>query len=249
MPIDSEHVAIHQCLGGVRLDEVERVVVTASGGSLREKPLDALESVSVEEVLSHPTWEMGPKITVDSATLVNKGLEVIEAHWLFGLPYESIDVVIHPQSIVHSFVEFIDGSFVAQMSEPDMRLPILYALSYPERLRSEIRNRVVDFPDLTFAALDGERYPCFGLAMAAARSGGTAPAILNAANEVAVEAFLGELIPFTRIREVIDAALQNVGSGPVGSIGDVIDADDRTRAWVSDQFSIGTGAAGNTFNG
>jgi len=223
--------------------------VTASGGSLRAKPVAAFATVTVEEVLDHPTWNMGSKITVDSATLVNKGLEVIEAHWLFGLPYDRIDVVIHPQSIVHSFVEFIDGSFVAQMSEPDMRLPILYALSYPDRFRSEIRNRIVDFPNLSFAALDGDRYPCFGLALNAARAGGGAPTVFNAANEMAVAAFLCGSMPYTGIHGVIDAALENVAFGPIVTIEDVIDTDTRTRSWVSERFAIGSDATRNTFNG
>jgi 1-deoxy-D-xylulose-5-phosphate reductoisomerase len=238
IPIDSEHVAISQCLGSESLDSVERVVMTASGGALRDRPLETRDSVTVEEVLAHPTWDMGAKITVDCATLMNKGLEIIEAHWLFGIPFDMIDVVIHPQSIVHSFVEFIDGSIIAQMGEPDMRYPILYALSYPERRRSRLRSRISDFPGLTFAELDRRRYPCFDLALSAAREGGSATTVLNAANEVAVGAFLAGGIPFTRIHEVIGAALEGVESSTVTTLEDIMRVDRDTREWIAEHFSI-----------
>jgi 1-deoxy-D-xylulose-5-phosphate reductoisomerase len=238
IPIDSEHVAISQCLGTAPPENVERVVMTASGGALRDRSLDAMTSVTVDDVLRHPTWDMGAKITVDSATLINKGLEVIEARWLFGLPLEQIDVVIHPQSIVHSFVEFIDGSIIAQMGQPDMRQPILYALSYPEMRRSSLKSRISEFPDLTFHEVDRRRYPCFELVLEAARAGGSAPTVLNAANEVAVDAFLAGKIPFTRIDELIGAALSGVPHNPIASLDDILQADRKTREWIAEQYSI-----------
>jgi 1-deoxy-D-xylulose-5-phosphate reductoisomerase len=238
IPIDSEHVAISQCLGTEPRENVERVLVTASGGSLRDRPLEDLPGVTVEDVLAHPTWNMGDKITVDSATLMNKGLEIIEAHWLFGVPFDKIDVVIHPQSIVHSLVEFVDGSIIAQMGDPDMRYPILYALSYPERRRSNLRSTVTDFPDLTFGRLDPERYPCFELALEAARAGGSAPTVLNAANEVAVGAFLAGEIGFTKITEIIGAALAGVTRTSIESLDDIIRSDVETRNWIQERFAI-----------
>jgi len=238
IPIDSEHVAISQCLGSEPAESVERVVMTASGGSLRDRPLETMDTVTIEEVLAHPTWNMGAKITVDSATLINKGLEIIEAHWLFGVPFDKIDVVIHPQSIVHSFVEFIDGSIMAQMGDPDMRYPILYALSYPDRRRSQLRSSIADFPRLTFAELDKRRYPCFELALSAAREGGGAPTVLNAANEVAVGAFLAGKIPFTKIFEVIGATLDEMGRPAIVSLDDIMNTDRAAREWIADRFSI-----------
>lgn len=238
IPIDSEHVAIGACLRTEPRDEVERVVMTASGGALRARSLEDIASVTVEDVLAHPTWDMGQKVTVDSATLVNKGLEIIEAHWLFDLPYEKIDVVIHPQSVVHSFVEFIDGSILAQMSEPDMRLPILYALSYPGRYRSHVRSRIQDFPELTFSALDARRYPCFGLARAAAAAGGNAPTVLNAANEVAVAAFLSGDIAFQKIYGVIEGALAAIPRRKIEAIEDIFETDHATREWILQKFEI-----------
>jgi 1-deoxy-D-xylulose-5-phosphate reductoisomerase len=238
IPIDSEHVAISQCLGSEPREYVERVVVTASGGALRDRPLETLAAVTVEEVLAHPTWDMGDKITVDCATLMNKGLEIIEAHWLFDLPFDKIDVVIHPQSIVHSFVEFVDGSIIAQMGDPDMRYPILYALSYPERRHSRLRSSVADFPVLTFSRMDRSRYPCFELALEAAKLGGSAPTVLNAANEMAVGAFLAGNLPFARITDVIGAALAGVRYTSVSSLGDIVDADHAAREWIQERFAI-----------
>ncbi|HEU4366437.1 MAG TPA: 1-deoxy-D-xylulose-5-phosphate reductoisomerase, partial [Candidatus Krumholzibacteria bacterium] len=232
IPIDSEHVAIAQCLAGSVKSDVARVILTASGGSLRSRNLDELADVSVEDVLAHPTWRMGAKITVDSATLMNKGLEVIEAHWLFDLPYARIDVVVHPQSIVHSIVQFVDGSMLAQMSKPDMRLPILYALSYPKRLHSDLGSSVLEFPELSFAPVEERRYPCFRLAQEAARAGGTAPAVLSAANEVAVSSFLEGRLAFGGIRDVIASALDAMGSRPVRSLEDILAADAETRRWI-----------------
>jgi 1-deoxy-D-xylulose-5-phosphate reductoisomerase len=232
IPIDSEHVAIAQCLAGSEKRDVARVILTASGGSLRDRNPGELGDVSVEDVLAHPTWRMGAKITVDSATLMNKGLEVIEAHWLFGFPYSKIDVVVHPQSIVHSIVQFVDGSMLAQMSKPDMRLPILYALSYPKRLQSDLGSSVLEFPELSFAAVDESRYPCFRLAQDAGRAGGTAPAVLSAANEVAVSSFLDGRLAFGGIRDVVASALDAMGSRPVRSLEDVLAADAETRRWI-----------------
>jgi 1-deoxy-D-xylulose-5-phosphate reductoisomerase len=242
VPIDSEHVAIAQCLAGSQPEDVERVILTASGGALRERNLADLARVPVEEVLAHPTWNMGAKITVDSATLMNKGLEIIEAHWLFDLPYSKIEVVIHPQSIVHSVVQFVDGSMLAQMGKPDMRLPILYALSYPERLKSDFGSSVLEFPSLSFAPLDEQRYPCYRLAGLAARTGGTAPAVLSAANEVAVAAFLAGRLDFGQIAAVIGSALDAIPARDASSLEDVMEADRVTRRWIHEHHA--TPAAG-----
>ncbi len=245
IPIDSEHVAIAQCLAGSLPGEAARVILTASGGSLRDRNLADLVDVSIEDVLAHPTWRMGAKITVDSATLMNKGLEVIEAHWLFDIPYSKIDVVVHPQSVVHSIVQFVDGSMLAQMSKPDMRLPILYALSYPKRLQSDLGSSVLEFPELTFAAVDERRYPCFRLAREAARAGGTAPAVLSAANEMAVSWFLEKRMPFHGIHRVIAAALDAMGARAVGSLEDVLAADRDTRRWIREHDKAYTAADGH----
>jgi 1-deoxy-D-xylulose-5-phosphate reductoisomerase len=237
VPIDSEHVAIAQCLAGSSVDDVERVILTASGGSLRDRNPGETGSVSVHEVLAHPTWSMGAKITVDSATLMNKGLEIIEAHWLFALPYSKIEVVIHPQSIVHSVVRFIDGSMLAQMGRPDMRLPILYALSYPGRLKSDLGSSLLEFPTLSFAPVDERRYLCFRLAREAARAGGTAPTVLSAANEMAVAAFLEGRLPFDGIAEVIESALGAVPASAVTGLGDIMEADRATRRWIREHYA------------
>ncbi|HKW13705.1 MAG TPA: 1-deoxy-D-xylulose-5-phosphate reductoisomerase [Candidatus Krumholzibacteria bacterium] len=242
VPIDSEHVAIAQCLAGSQTDDVERVILTASGGALRDRSAAELANVPVEEVLAHPTWNMGAKITVDSATLMNKGLEIIEAHWLFGLPYSKIEVVIHPQSIVHSVVQFVDGSMLAQMGKPDMRLPILYALSYPDRLKSDFGSSLLEFPSLSFAAVDEKRYPCFRLALAAAHTGGTAPTVLSAANEVAVAAFLDGRLAFGAIAGVISSALDAIPAHSASSLEDVMEADRATRRWIHEHHA--TPAAG-----
>jgi 1-deoxy-D-xylulose-5-phosphate reductoisomerase len=244
VPIDSEHVAIAQCLAGSRIEDVERVVLTASGGSLRDRNAADIGHATVTEVLAHPTWNMGAKITVDSATLMNKGLEIIEAHWLFGLPYSKIDVIIHPQSIVHSVVQFVDGSMLAQMGKPDMRLPILYALSYPDRLKSELGASLLEFPSLSFNAVDEHRYPCFGLAKQAARSGGTAPTVLSAANEVAVAAFLDGRISFGAIPQVIAAALDAIPVRDASTLEDVMEADRATRRWIAEHHATPTAGSG-----
>jgi 1-deoxy-D-xylulose-5-phosphate reductoisomerase len=242
VPIDSEHVAIAQCLAGSRIEDVERVVLTASGGSLRDRDASDLEHATVDEVLAHPTWNMGAKITVDSATLMNKGLEIIEAHWLFGLPYSKIDVVIHPQSIVHSVVQFVDGSMLAQMGKPDMRLPILYALSYPQRLKSDLGASLLEFPSLSFAAVDEKRYPCYRLAVQAARDGGTAPTVLSAANEVAVASFLEGRISYGAIAQVIASALDAIPARDASTLDDVMEADRVTRRWIHDHHATTAGS-------
>ena len=240
VPIDSEHVAIAQCLAGTTRADVERVILTASGGALRDRDPSATAEVAVGDVLAHPTWRMGAKITVDCATLVNKGLEIIEAHWLFDLPYDLIDVVIHPQSIVHSIVRFVDGSMIAQMATPDMRIPILYALAYPNRLKSDLGADVLEFPALSFAPLDHRRYPCFALALSAARAGGTAPAVLSAANEVAVQAFLEGRLPYSAIPDLIGSALQALPARPVTTLDDVVTADRDARRWIREHRTPAT---------
>lgn len=220
LPVDSEHNAIFQCLpAGYRCGAVPagvtRIILTASGGPFRELPLSQLAEVTPEQALRHPNWVMGPKISVDSATMMNKGLELIEASWLFGLAPEQIEVIQHPQSLVHSLVEFADGSQLAQLGQPDMRVPIAHALAWPERCDSGAqRLDLAATGRLDFGPLDPVRYPCLGLARQALRAGGDAPVALNAANEVAVAAFLGRQIAFTAIAEVIDRCLQRVGSVP-----------------------------------
>ena len=231
VPVDSEHCAVHQCLRSGSAGEVERIVLTASGGPFRGRTRADLEDVTVDDALAHPTWSMGPKITVDSSTLMNKGLEVIEANELFGVGYDRIDVVVHPQSIVHSMVEFTDGATVAQLSNPDMRLCIGYALGHPVRLATPFgridwrRLRRLDFeePDL-------EAFPCLPLAYEAGRVGGTAPAWLNGANEVAVAAFLDGLISWLAIADVIRETLDGHDGTPADSVDVVLEADRRARA-------------------
>jgi 1-deoxy-D-xylulose-5-phosphate reductoisomerase len=212
VPVDSEHSAIHQALRSGRPGEAARLVLTASGGPFRERRLDTFDAITVDDALAHPTWKMGPKITIDSATMMNKGLEVIEAHFLFGLPGEKIDAVIHPQSLIHSFVEFVDGSLVAQLAKNDMKFPIVYALSYPERLPNDFgRLDLVALSRLDFFELDPRRYPAIGLARAALAAGGGMPAVLNAANEIAVAAFLEGKISFPDIVSVVSATMETTG--------------------------------------
>ncbi len=232
VPVDSEHCAVHQCLrSSVAADrEVARVVLTASGGPFRGRSAESLANVSVDDALAHPTWKMGPKITIDSSTLMNKGLEVIEAHELFGTPFDQIEVVVHPQSIVHSMVEFTDGCTMAQLSLPDMRLPIGYALAYPERIGTPFGR--IDWSALgrlDFGPPDTETFRCLTLAYEAGRYGSTAPAWLSASNEVAVEAFLAGRLRWPQIAEVCDAALQRYEPGPDTTVDDIIAADHRAR--------------------
>jgi len=230
VPVDSEHCAIHQCLRSGERGEVRRIVITASGGPFRGHKAKDLRAVTVDEALAHPTWDMGPKITIDSSTLMNKGLEVIEAHELFGLGFDEIDVVVHPQSIVHSMVEFTDGSTVAQLAGPDMRLPIGYALSYPERLGVPFGELDWTQPrSLEFEPPDLDAFPCLSLAYQAGRIGGTAPAWLNAANEVAVAAFLEGVMPWSAIADTIREVLEDHDGTTANSVDVVIDADRRAR--------------------
>jgi 1-deoxy-D-xylulose-5-phosphate reductoisomerase len=235
LPIDSEHSAIWQCLQGEQpyADRVRRLVLTASGGAFRDRAAETLHDVTPDEALQHPTWNMGPKITIDSATLLNKGLEVIEAHWLFGLPFDGIDVVIHHQSVIHSLVEFVDGSVKAQLGVPDMRLPIQYALAYPRRLPAPAdRLDLTTVGQLTFAAVDQAKYPGLSLAYEAGRRGGTYPTVLNAANETAVARFLDRELGFMGIAEVIDAALQAHVPRVLPPLEDVLEADTWARDFV-----------------
>jgi 1-deoxy-D-xylulose-5-phosphate reductoisomerase len=229
-PIDSEHSAIWQCLAGERLGDVERLVITASGGPFRGRPPASLASVTPEEALAHPTWRMGPKITIDSATLVNKAFEIIEAKWLYRLPYSRIDAVIQPQSIVHSLVEFADGSYKAQLGLPDMRLPIQYALTYPERRPSPARSsQPSDWDTLEFAPLAAADYPAYDAVRRAAHAGGNRGVVVNAADEVAVGAFLEGRIGFTDIARTIDAAVDRWGADDEPDLAGIqaLDADVR----------------------
>ena len=230
VPVDSEHCALHQCLRGVQKQEVHRLVLTASGGPFFAKSKRQLESVTVEEALNHPTWQMGPKITVDSATLMNKGLEVIEAHHLFGVRPNQISIVIHPQSTIHSMVEFIDGTVLAQMSITDMRSAILYALSYPHRWNSNLpRLDLLSLSVLEFHAPDTNKFPCIRLAYQSLENGRTYPAALNAANEVAVHHFLNRTLPFSSIPEVIEEVLTRHSPSPVKDVETVLEADRQAR--------------------
>jgi 1-deoxy-D-xylulose-5-phosphate reductoisomerase len=230
LPVDSEHNALHQCLRGERTEEVRTLWLTASGGPFRDFSLERLRAATPEEALDHPTWRMGPKITVDSATLMNKGLEVIEAHWLFGLPAERIRVVVHPKSVVHSMVEFVDGSFKAQLGVTDMRHPIQYALTWPERIASSLPpfDPVAAGP-LVFLEPDVDRFPALGMAYRALEAGGAAPAVLNAANESAVEAFLAGRIGFLDIATLVERVVGEHGGDAASSLEDVLAADRRAR--------------------
>jgi 1-deoxy-D-xylulose-5-phosphate reductoisomerase len=231
IPVDSEHSAILQCLCGAPERSVRRLILTASGGPFRDWPVERLERVTREDALRHPTWEMGAKVTVDSASLANKALEVIEAHFLFGVEYASIEVVVHPQSIVHSMVEFVDGSVLAQMGFPNMELPILYALTHPRRL-PDAGTRCFDplrVRSLSFEPVDDERFPAFRLGVQAGQAGGTAPAVYNAANEVAVAGFLSGQLRFNRIADVIGKALDSHVPVRVDSLATVLEADRGAR--------------------
>jgi 1-deoxy-D-xylulose-5-phosphate reductoisomerase len=233
LPVDSEHSAVFQCLAGHNRGEVHRVFLTASGGPFRELPKAALASVTVEDALKHPTWKMGAKITIDSATLMNKGLEIIEARWLFDLAPDQVQVVVHPQSIIHSMVEYIDGAVIAQLGVADMGVPILYALTYPERRPTPAAR--LDFARveaLTFYAPDTDKFRCLALARAALERGGAAPVVLNAANEVAVAAFLSRRIPFLQIAELIERALTDLPLGGPRSIEECVAIDGEARQRV-----------------
>ena len=230
IPVDSEHSALHQLLAGERAGTVDRLIVTASGGPFRGRNASDLAQVTVEQALAHPTWAMGGKITIDSATLMNKGLEVIEAHHLFGTPYEQIEVVVHPQSIVHSLVQLCDGATLAHLGYPDMRVPISYALHYPDRVDVPVRPLdLVELGGLTFEAADTDTFACLRLAREAARAGGTAPCTLNAANEIAVHAFLGGELSFLDIAAVIEETLEREPARTVHSFDALGEADARAR--------------------
>jgi len=238
VPVDSEHSAILQCITGHPASQVRRVVLTASGGPFRGWSEDQLAKATVDDALRHPTWQMGRKITIDSATLANKALEVIEAHFLFDLPYDRIDVVVHPQSVIHSFVEFIDGSVVAQMSVPTMELPVLYALTHPERV-SDVGVPPFDpvrLSPMTYEPVDHQRFPALRLGIEAGRAGGSAPAVFNAANECAVAAFLVGKIRFTDIPRAISSALDTLADMPSGTRDNLLAADAAARKHVREMF-------------
>src|SRR5437870_6247530 len=235
LPIDSEHNAVHQCLRGGRIEEVERIWLTASGGPFRNTPKSEFSSITVEQALAHPTWKMGRRITIDSATLMNKGFEVIEACRLFDLKPDQVKVIVHPQSTIHSMVEFVDGSILAQFSVTDMRLPILYALTYPERIRSDMRFSVMDLRHLEFAPPDMEKFPCLALAYEAAEAGGAKSVALNAADEVAVAAFLDGCIRFDEIPRLIENVISATKSHKLESIKQVLEADTEARRVAREQ--------------
>jgi 1-deoxy-D-xylulose-5-phosphate reductoisomerase len=232
LPIDSEHNAVHQCLRGGRMDEVERVWLTASGGPFLNRPQADFDSITVEQALNHPTWKMGRRITIDSATLMNKGFEVIEACRLFRMPPGKVEVIVHPQSTIHSMVEFVDGSILAQFSVTDMRLPILYALTYPERIASDMRFAVSDLRHLDFCPPDLKKFPCLRLAYEAVEAGGAKTVALNAADEVAVAAFLDGSVGFNDIPRVIEDVLAATNSGTLESIAKVLEVDAEARRYA-----------------
>jgi 1-deoxy-D-xylulose-5-phosphate reductoisomerase len=232
LPIDSEHNAVFQCLSGAK--GVRKITLTASGGPFRSTPPELLGKVTPDQACAHPNWVMGRKISVDSATMMNKGLEVIEARWLFDMPAERIEVLIHPQSIVHSLVEYVDGSVIAQLSNPDMRVPIAHALAYPERIESGVKSLdLAALKTLSFERPDEARFPCLPLAYAALRAGGTAATVLNAANEIAVEAFLAARLSFTAIARVIADTLAALPARPAGTLDEILAADDQARRFAA----------------
>jgi 1-deoxy-D-xylulose-5-phosphate reductoisomerase len=242
LPVDSEHSAIFQCLAGHNTSDVHRVLLTGSGGPFRETPTAALDAVTVDDALRHPTWKMGPKITIDSATMMNKGLEIIEARWLFDVAPEQVQVVVHPQSIVHSMVEYIDGSVIAQLGIADMGIPILYAFTYPERRPvPSARLDLTKVGPLTFFPPDPDKFPCLRLARATLDAGGVAPVVLNAANEIAVAAFLDKRIRFTAIAQLIERALAAQPATTLTSIEQCVAVDAETRRRVQALVDAGTG--------
>lgn len=234
LPVDSEHSAIFQCLVGEKSSNVRQLIITASGGPFYNLPKEQFSSITLQQALNHPTWKMGSKITIDSATLMNKGLEVIEARWLFGFPKEQISVVVHPQSIIHSMVEFVDGSIKAQLSTPDMKLPIQYALAYPDRIPSgHVTTNFPSIAQLTFFEPDTSKFECLGLAFQALLAGGTAPCILNASNEEAVSRFLRGEISFTKIPYIINKALDLIPLCHAPGMDDIFDCDREVRLAVN----------------
>jgi 1-deoxy-D-xylulose-5-phosphate reductoisomerase len=239
VPVDSEHSAVFQCLEGRSAESVESIVITASGGPFRGRALKDLETVTPAEALAHPTWRMGPKITVDSATLANKGLELIEAHFLFGLAYENIEVVVHPASLVHALVRFRDGAALAHLGTPDMRVPISYALTYPERAATPVQPLdLASGLTLEFEAPDLETFPLLALARRAGELGGTYPCIFNAANEVAVAAFLEERLPFLAIAEVVETALTEADGAAARDLDDLEEADAEARRLAENELAV-----------
>jgi len=233
LPVDSEHNAIFQCLAGSSSEDVAKLILTASGGPFRARTLDEMRAMTPEQAVAHPNWSMGAKISVDSATMMNKGLELIEAHHLFGLPSDRIDILVHPQSVIHSMVEYIDGSVLAQLGSPDMRVPIAHALAWPERMATPAaRLDLAAIATLTFEAPDPARFPALRLARAALEAGGSAPAILNAANEIAVAAFLDRRIGFGDIAELVERVLDQADAVEPRSVAEVIDIDARAREHV-----------------
>jgi 1-deoxy-D-xylulose-5-phosphate reductoisomerase len=239
VPVDSEHSAIFQCLTGEPGGTIEKLILTASGGPFRQRPAGSFGSVTREEALRHPTWNMGAKITIDSATMMNKGLEVVEAHWLFGVSPDDIQVVVHPQSVIHSIVQFHDGSAKAQLGAPDMRVPIQYALTYPDRWpATHPRLDWTELGALSFEAPDGDRFPCLALAFQALRTGGAAPAVLNAANEEAVRLFLEDRIRFVDIARLIESTLLELADEPGVTIDELLEADDRARRRVLELANV-----------
>jgi 1-deoxy-D-xylulose-5-phosphate reductoisomerase len=234
LPVDSEHSAIYQCLQGEQVKNIDRLIITASGGSFRDLSREELENVTLEQALNHPNWSMGAKITIDSATMMNKGLEVIEAHWLFDMPYEQIDVLLHKESTIHSMVEFNDGSVMAQLGTPDMRAPIQYALTYPDRipLIGKKRLRLEEFGQLHFEKMDYKRFYCLQLAIDAGKAGGSLPTVLNAANERAVMAFLNGKISFLQIETLIERALNRHNRIEHPDLQTIREVDLETRNWV-----------------
>jgi 1-deoxy-D-xylulose-5-phosphate reductoisomerase len=235
LPVDSEHNALHQCLRGEQRSEVRRIILTASGGPFRTRDQRTMSTATVAEAMQHPTWNMGAKITIDSATLMNKGLEVIEAHWLFGFSPDEIDIVVHPESVVHSMIELIDGSVIAQMGVTDMRHAIQYALTYPERHPSELLPLdLTKLASLSFEPPDRERFPCIALAYRALRTGGTLPTAMNAANEEAVNSFIDERIAFSNISSVIEDVMNRHETQPVTDLESVLDADRSARNMARD---------------
>lgn len=240
IPVDSEHSAIFQCLKSGRKEEIEKIILTASGGPFRGKTRSDLEKVTLKDALNHPNWEMGKKITIDSATLMNKGLEVIEAKWLFDIELEKIDVLVHPQSIIHSMVEFVDGSVISQMGVPDMRVPIQYALTYPNRTTNNVEKlNLLQSNTLTFEAPDKEVFPCLNLAIESSIKGGTLPTVLNASNEVAVDYFLKQKIKFTDIPLIVKKSMDNHKNIINPSLFDILESDRQTRQDVIEMVERG----------
>jgi len=229
LPVDSEHSAIFQAIGSSPPDSIRKLHITASGGSFRDLPLEEFTKITPEAALKHPNWEMGAKVTLDSATMFNKALEVIEAHWLFGLPYRQIEAVMHPQSIIHSLVEYVDGSILAQLSQPDMRLPILYALSHPKRFESNlVQTSLLELKELSFRDLERERYPLYYLGRQVAEAGGILPTVMNAANEAALKLFLDRKIAFTDIHKVVDQAVQRTANISEPSLDEILEINHLT---------------------